>query len=679
MAKNKYHKNKKPTVAPPQTVSVSPTIIPNSIEISTKWIFLILLGTIFLAYAQIWVNGLVWDDDPYITLNQAVKEFDLNALLTGFHVGNFHPLTMLTLAMEYALVGDSPWLYHFDNLWIHAVNSLLVYTIILRLNKNTWVALLTALFFALHPLHVESVAWAAERKDVLYTLFLLLSFLAYLKYSESKSKIQYALSLGLFVLSCFSKGMAVVLPALLIVTDWWFLGKKLSIKNLLDKIPFFVITLTFAYIATTAQKEAGADATSVISAAYTGSERARIATYSFLFYWVKTLIPNTLLPFYPYPGKPNGVIPGIFNLTAFAFPIFLGAVYFVGRKNKKIWWAVAFFTIAISTVLQILPVGSAIVADRYYYLSSIGPLFLISFYLAKGIEKSNSWKYISYALIGICAGITFFQVPHWKNGFNLFTPAEKVYPQDAMVLSNIGWYHLGDKNFTLAKQYLTQADNNGFKNADVCRTIASMYIDEGQFDLAIPYIQRAYDYRPVNNRTDWLMALAYSKTERNQEALPFAQKAAEAEPENFEYVHTYASVLAATGKAPEARKIYEDLMTKYPDNADLALNHSYSYRQEGNLQKEVEELMVLVEKEPTFLPAYKNLGLSLAELGRNSETLAYWAKAAEIDPSGDYEYNIGINHANRGLVSEAIEWYKKAAAKGKVEAIELLKNNGVTF
>lgn len=156
MAKKK-NMNKQAVVVPSPLDSKN----SNNFELSPKWVFLILFGGIFLSYIQIWNNGLVWDDDPYITLNDAVKNFDLKVILTGFHVGNFHPLTMLSLALEYALIGESPWLYHFNNLCLHALNSFLVFKLILKLNKSTWVALLTSLFFALHPMHVESVAWAA--------------------------------------------------------------------------------------------------------------------------------------------------------------------------------------------------------------------------------------------------------------------------------------------------------------------------------------------------------------------------------------------------------------------------------------------------------------------------------------------------------------------------------------
>ena len=140
-------------------------------------------------------------------------------------MGNYHPLTMLSLAIEYALVKEQTWLYHLDNLILHTLNSWLVFKLIQKLNGSFWVAFFTGALFAIHPLHVESVAWAAERKDVLYTIFLLLSLWYYIKFDETQDKKWYAVSILLFWASCLSKGMAVVLPALLIITDYCFLKK----------------------------------------------------------------------------------------------------------------------------------------------------------------------------------------------------------------------------------------------------------------------------------------------------------------------------------------------------------------------------------------------------------------------------------------------------------------------
>lgn len=188
----------------------------------------------------------------------------------------------------------------------------------------------------------------------------------------------------------------------------------------------------------------------------------------------------------------------------------------------------------------------------------------------------------------------------------MFEPAEEKYPEYAMVLSNLGWHYLGEEDFATAKSYLMRSDNNGFKNADVCRTIGSMFIDEGAYAEAVPYIQRAFQYRPVKPRTDWLMALALSKQGKNLEALPYAQKAYESDMSNEDYKRTYASVLSEAGDPSLARKMYTDMQKEAPNDEDLALNISYTYRKEGNLTKEIELLEKLIQRSPSYLPAYRN-------------------------------------------------------------------------
>ncbi|HLO45242.1 MAG TPA: tetratricopeptide repeat protein [Leadbetterella sp.] len=663
---------------PKQKVEKVEVIAPEIKQQYNPWvIFGGLFAVVLISYGKIWNNGFVWDDDPYIILNEAVKNFNLRSLLLDFHVGNYHPLTMLSLAIEYWFVGERTWLAHFNNLLIHSANSFLLYVLIKKLNIKNLVAVLLAFFFALHPMHVESVAWAAERKDVLYTFFLLLSFIFYLNYSKSDNKLHYGLSLLFFLASCLSKGMAVVLPALLIVTDWWIFGKKFTVKNLVDKIPYFALTLIFAYIATTAQKDAGADASSVINSTFSASERFRIVCYSFLFYWVKTVVPINLLPFYPYPVKIGGSIPAIYNLSVLVLAAFMGVTFWLGRKNHKIWWAVAFFTIAISTVLQILPVGSAIVADRYYYLSSIGPLFLIAYGL--GNTKGDFGKIVSFGLLIVWAGITFFQTGHWKNGYTLFKPAEKFYPEDAMVLSNIGWYHLGQKEFPMAKQYLMRADNNGFKNADVCRTIGSMYIDEGDYKNALAYLEKAQLFLPKSPRTDWLTALAYLRTNEFAKALPFAQKASKDAPDNLEYLNSYAQALMNLGRFDESNAVFREVIAKDPENWDAYLNISYAHKLKGDTQTEIKLLDDLIKKQPSYLPAYRNIGVTFSDLGMHDQAVQYWQRATVYDSTGDYDYNIGINFSNRARIAEAKDWYIKAARKGKPEAIQILKQNGIAY
>ena len=175
------------------------------------------------------------------------------------------------------------------------------------------------------------------------------------------------------------------------------------------------------------------------------------------------------------------------------------------------------------------------------------------------------------------------------------------------------------------------------------------------------------------------MALSLSKTERNSEAFQYAKMAAEAAPDNYEYQNTYASVLAATGNGVLARQQMDKLIGENPGNLDLLLNRSFSYRQEGNYEQEIIELKALIEKATDYLPAFKNIGVTLSQLGRNAETIIFWEKVAALDSSADYEYNIGINYANQNRVSDAIPWYQKVSRKGKEEAIDLLSRNGVSY
>ena len=660
-----------------QAIKVEQTAVNQPFSFDEKWIPAIFAALIFISYFPVWQNEFIWDDKPYILLNDLVKNFDIKGIFTDYVVGNYHPFTVLSFAIEYALIKEQTWLYHFDNLVLHTINSWLIFRLLQKLNGNFIVAFFTATLFAIHPLHVESVAWAAERKDVLYTLFLLLSIWFYLKFDETKANKWYLISILLFLASCMSKGMAVVLPALLIITDYCFLKKPINAKLFLNKIPYFIITFIFAYLATHAQKDAGADATSVIAKAYTLSERILMSCYAFCFYWIKTIVPYKLLAFYPYPGKPNGSLPSIYSMALLGVLALAGSIIWFGRKDKRIWWAGAFFLIAVSTVLQFpFPVGSAIVADRYYYLSSIGPLFLVGLAFNKFYQKTKLALPIFGIVSLILCGLSFKQTSTWKNGLTLFTPADKEFPNDAMILSNLGWYYLENKEFPVSKQYLMRADDGGFKNGDVCRTIGSMFLDEGDYTTSLKYFERATQFLPKSNRTNWLRGTAYYRLNDMPNAEKYYREAVVNEPKNAEYLNVLGLALTGTGKYAEARKYFDEAIKIQPDLWDAYLNHSFSYRKEGKLEQEIKELLI---KNPDYLVAYRNIGVSYVDLKQNDKAVEYWKKGAEKDATGEYEYNIGINYVSRGDINTATEWYIKSAREGNANAKGILEKNGVKY
>ena len=215
---------------------------------------LVILLISFLAYLPVLHNGFVnWDDDQYIQENWIIHTFNIKEIFTGYFMGNYHPLTMLVLAIEYKLFGIAPTGYHLINLLIHLLNIILVYKLIVLLSDKKYVALIACLLFGIHPIHVESVAWVSELKDLLYAFFFLLSIIYYLKFIKSGDKIFYFYSLLLFLPALLSKAMAASLPLAMLLIDY-FMGRKINLKNFLEKIPFFIIALIFGVLAIFARR-----------------------------------------------------------------------------------------------------------------------------------------------------------------------------------------------------------------------------------------------------------------------------------------------------------------------------------------------------------------------------------------------------------------------------------------
>ncbi|HET6767293.1 MAG TPA: glycosyltransferase family 39 protein, partial [Chitinophagaceae bacterium] len=239
-----------------QAAKKAPVPVPKTAR-STRWtyycLFIILLISVVI-YLPVYNNKfLAWDDDVYIKNNPLIYSINLKDIFSQYVMGNYHPLTILTFAVEYQFFGLNETGYHAVNLFLHLTNVVLVfYSINLLINKPT-VALITALLFGIHPLHVESVAWAAELKDLLYTFFFLASYILYLKYLTNQQKKLYIFSLLLFCLSLLSKAMAASLPVVMLLTDY-FKGRKINAKTLLEKGPFILLSIGFGIVAIWAQK-----------------------------------------------------------------------------------------------------------------------------------------------------------------------------------------------------------------------------------------------------------------------------------------------------------------------------------------------------------------------------------------------------------------------------------------
>ncbi len=699
MAKNKVTQLPKPQVkAIPE-----PEPLIESISDSPRN-FWILVGIItvcaFIAFVPGFQNGFVWDDMFYIVNDEDLRSVsweNFKKLVSNYYLGNWHPLTMLTYYLEYTLVKDTAWVYHLNNTILHVFNSILVFKLVQKLSKNFLVGAIVSVLFAVHPLHVESVVWAAERKDVLYTFFLLLSFLQYLKYAPNKTQVSdnetdtqvfwknknYWYAFILFLLSCFSKGMAVILPVVFLITDYFLLNRKEVIKIGIEKAPFFIASLVFGLVSIRAQSDAGANASKVIADAYTISERFFMINYGILYYWIKMLVPFNLIAFYPYPQKPTGTIDSIYFLAFFAVVILGLLLFWFGRKNKLVWWAGLYFLVVIFPVSQVLPVGSALMADRYFYVSSIGPLLLIGLlgnYLYQKAATHRISPAIATILVLALTFLSFKQSTKWKDTLTLFTPIYEKHPTDPMVTSNMGWYWFGKKDNDKAKFYFEETHKTTFKTADVHTALGQIYFDEKKYQMTVDNFEAALKLKPEEMKNlHWMLGAAYYYTGNYLKGVEESQIALDKAQNKNQFAHNIMGLCCAkAGKEDEAFSRYETAIKLDSKFADPYINISTIYNHRGDHAKEVQVLEKAIKVDPKATTAYKNLGVAYKEMGKWQEAVKAWEKGAKTDlKDGSFDYNIGLEYGQHGDFPNGIKAMQKAVAKGDQNAVTFLTQRGI--
>jgi hypothetical protein len=372
-----------------------------------------------------------WDDEYYVVNNAMLRGPDWNAIFTRPVAANYHPLTMISLAFNYQLTGLDPSSYLFTNYLFHLINTTLVfYFIWLISGKNIPVAVLSALIFGIHPMHVESVAWVSERKDVLYTFFFLLALLQYWYYLQKGRKLHFWICFLFFLLSILSKPAAIILPLVLFVMDY-YKGRTINVKVAMEKVPFFVIAVLLAVITLKIQSPTAVAGLNVFPL----WTRLFFACYGVMIYFFRFFVPYPLSAFHPFPSSDHLGWPVLISPV---FILALLAFLWYQRKNKIVVFGFLFYAVNLLLVLQIVSVGLTIVSERYTYVPYIGLAFIMGMFLSryKGIfAKQITW--IIPVLITIIFGIITFQSNRvWKNSSALWSNVIKYYPNSIYARTN---------------------------------------------------------------------------------------------------------------------------------------------------------------------------------------------------------------------------------------------------
>jgi tetratricopeptide (TPR) repeat protein len=373
-------------------------------------------------------NGFVnWDDEYYVVSNALLRGPQWIGIFTQPVVSNYHPLTVLSLAANYAISGPKPWSYVLFSFLLHLANTLLVFWFAWLLSdKKRWVALFTALLFGIHPMHVESVAWISERKDVLYTLFFLLSLIAYWKYLQTNRSTGYWACFLLFVCSLLSKPAAIVLPLVLLLLDYWK-ERPFTRRLVLEKTPFFLVSGLFAVITLKLQSVTAMTSLDL----YPFWVRLFFASYAIMVYLTRFFVPYPLSAFHPFP------IPAHLGWMIYLSPIFLLALISAiwhFRKNRLVVFGLLFFLINILLVLQLVPIGFTIVSERYTYVPYIGLAFLVTMIVTKNVNAKRFIPAAAGAVVVFSAFgfLSFKRTQVWKDSDSLWTDVINRYPNASL-------------------------------------------------------------------------------------------------------------------------------------------------------------------------------------------------------------------------------------------------------
>jgi Flp pilus assembly protein TadD len=600
-----------------------------------------------LVYLPALDNDFVnWDDPDYVYKNLHIRTLDfqfLKWMFSTFHMQNWHPLTWLSHGIDYALWGLNPMGHHITSIMLHALNTVLVVILTVRLLNERYLersvsssplehkkaslcaALVTGILFALHPLHVESVAWVSERKDVLCAFFFLLSIYSYANYAstvQKKATLNYILSLFFFMLALMSKPMAVTLPFVLLILDIYPF-ERLTVKYafshhrkvLVEKIPFLMFSCAMIAITVLAQQK------EIASFEVTPWERVAVACKSLVLYLVKLVWPINLAPLYPYPS----------NISFFSFPYNASFLFVAGISVFCIWiWKrqKVFLVVWLSYIILLLPVlgiikvGQQAAADRYMYLPSIGPMLLI------GLGASGLWDHsssnrkrlmlkkvfamtITIIIVSVMSILTVGQIKVWRDSVTLWS-------------RELGFYNIP-----------TARNNRG-----------NAYVALGQYQQAVEDYNAAIRLDPNFAKAYVNRGVVLTRAHEYQKALHDFNTALDLDLKDSSVYFNRGNVFKALGFYNKAIEDYTSALALNRENVDAYNNRGTTYLRLKNFERAIEDFTSVMTLDPENDKAHANRGIAYEQKGSYERAVKDYQVSARL----------GNKQAREYLRSKGIEW-----------------------
>jgi len=567
-------------------------------------------ATVAVYWPVIGFEFVNFDDTVYITENPAVRAgLSAKGVLWAFtsgHAANWHPVTWLSHMLDVSVFGLSPGAHHAVNLLLHLANTLLLFELLVRMTGREGSSGVVALLFAIHPLHVESVAWISERKDLLSAFFGFLTMLAYVRYTASRKSRDYTFAALFLALGLMAKPMLVTLPFVLLLLDFWPLKRwhqtnDMTFHSLVrEKLPLFALSAVSGVLTLVVQRAWGA---MEIGHAIAFPERITNALVSYVRYIAKTILPLDLSLLYPHPDAPGGLPWSTLEIAASLTLLFaITACVFLWRAQRHLIVGWLWFAGMLVPVIGIVQVGGQAMADRYTYLPLIGLFIMVTYGPNQWIERRSARRFAGLSALAVVACVLAFiahqQTLVWRDSLTLLRHAATITPGNPII----------DNHYGLALQ----------KN--------------GQLDEAIRHYRRALMFDPKNAITHSNLGRAVHEKGHTEEAIAHYRRAIDIASDYTSALSNLGAALADQGRLSEATSAFERALETAPDSAKLHANLATVLRIRGEYADAIAHYGRSVELAPDSAATHHGLGVALLDAERPGQARISFERALAIEP-----------------------------------------------
>ncbi len=594
------------------------------------------LATLLVYKPVFQAQFIEYDDPEYVTANphilSGITLANLRWAFVTNHAANWHPVTWLSLMLDSQFFGLRADTFHAVNVLLHVANTLVLFLWLYYATGAKWPGALVAGLFALHPLHVESVAWISERKDVLSTLFWMLALLVYTDYAKTNRISRYFIALLLFGIGLMAKSMLVSLPLVLLLLDYWPLrrfAEHRTLRLLIEKLPFLAFSIASSIVTLVAQQRAHA----MISLGMTPIfVRAQNATLACVAYIGKMFWPSGLAVLYPYNAHPS-LIYALLSLAALV--IVSAAAILIRRHKPYLFTGWLWFLVTLAPVIGIVQVGAQSMADRYTYIPLIGLFIIIAW---GGCEVLNLLRTPIFAqaigasiALGLCAVLTRAQLPYWHDSIALFQHAANVTVHNGIAEGSLGHAlaEQGEHDKAIA-HYKTVLQSQS--HAIIWNNLGTSLIATGKLEEGISAFRMALNLNPSFGSAHHNLAMALIRVGRQQESLIHFADAARLQPENASVHNNYGIVLDRVGKIDEAIQQFQIVLRLAPGTAAAQFNLANLLVRQHAHDEAMAHYSEALRLDPAFVEAHCNIASLLAQKGRTKDAAAHYNAALRTKP-----------------------------------------------